>query len=112
MLRATRLPSSHLHVHCKKAAPIMLCTAPASPVRRARLVAKLNEGLAAGRRLTLVSAPAGFGKTTCISEWVSGLNAPVTWLSLEPSDDEPARHVLCHRNRGIHHELRDHREGR
>jgi hypothetical protein len=37
----------------------------------------LNEGLAFGRRLTLVSAPAGFGKTICISEWVNGLDCPV-----------------------------------
>jgi LuxR family maltose regulon positive regulatory protein len=51
----------------------------------------LNDGLAAGHAVTLVSAPAGFGKTTCIREWVRGLAAPAAWLSLEPADDEPAR---------------------
>jgi len=51
----------------------------------------LNEGLAAGRPLTLVSAPAGFGKTWCVSEWASALAVPVTWLSLEAEDDEAGR---------------------
>ena len=52
---------------------------------------QLNQGLAAGRQLTLVSAPAGFGKSTCISEWVNQLNLPVAWLSLDAADDDPAR---------------------
>jgi LuxR family maltose regulon positive regulatory protein len=51
----------------------------------------LNEGLEFGRQVTLVSAPAGFGKTTCISEWVNALDCPVTWLSLDPADDDPGR---------------------
>ena len=38
-------------------------------VLRPRLIERLNEGLQ--RKLTLISAPAGFGKTTLISEWVS-----------------------------------------
>jgi LuxR family maltose regulon positive regulatory protein len=41
--------------------------------------------------VTLVSAPAGFGKTTCISEWVGGLDVPAAWLSLDPVDDDPGR---------------------
>jgi LuxR family maltose regulon positive regulatory protein len=51
----------------------------------------LNEGLEFGRQVTLISAPAGFGKTTCISEWVHALDCPVTWLSLDPADDDPGR---------------------
>jgi LuxR family maltose regulon positive regulatory protein len=43
-----------------------------SVVLRPRLVERLNEGLAAGNKLTLVSAPAGFGKTTLVSEWAAG----------------------------------------
>src|SRR5215204_1976588 len=47
-----------------------------------------------GRRLTLVSAPAGFGKTTLLSEWLedhSGDGRSVVWLSLEEADNDPAR---------------------
>ena len=41
-------------------------------VPRPRLVERLNEGLAAGRKLALISASAGFGKTTLVSEWIAG----------------------------------------
>jgi LuxR family maltose regulon positive regulatory protein len=44
-------------------------------VLRPRLVERLEDGLAAGNRLTLVSAPAGFGKTTLVGEWVAGATA-------------------------------------
>src|ERR687897_1005294 len=47
-----------------------------------------------GRRLTLVSASAGFGKTTLLSEWLeerSGDGRPVAWLSLDEADNDPAR---------------------
>jgi LuxR family transcriptional regulator, maltose regulon positive regulatory protein len=66
---------------------------PLSPrrVHRPRLADKLNEGLRSGRLVTLVSAPAGFGKSTCVSEWVATLDIPVAWLSLDLSDDEPGR---------------------
>lgn len=56
-------------------------------VHRARLLARLNEG----SKLTLISAPAGFGKTTLISEWVAGCGRPVAWLSLDEGDNDPAR---------------------
>ena len=42
-------------------------------VPRPRLIERLNEGL--HRKLTLISAPAGFGKTTLVSEWVAGCDA-------------------------------------
>jgi LuxR family maltose regulon positive regulatory protein len=42
-------------------------------VPRPRLIERLNEGLHSGRKLALVSAPAGIGKTTLVSEWVSDL---------------------------------------
>ncbi|TAJ99556.1 MAG: LuxR family transcriptional regulator [Chloroflexota bacterium] len=60
-------------------------------VLRPRLVERLNEGLAAGHRLTLVSAPAGFGKTTLVGEWVAGCGRPVAWLSLDEGDSDPSR---------------------
>ena len=58
-------------------------------VSRPRLIERLNQGLQSGHNITLVSAPAGFGKTTCISEWVNVLDCPVSWLSLDPADDDP-----------------------
>ena len=60
-------------------------------VVRPRLVERLNEGLAAGHRLTLVSAPAGFGKTTLIGEWVVGCGRPAAWLSLDEGDSDLSR---------------------
>ena len=60
-------------------------------VVRSRLVERLNEGLAAGRKLALISAPAGFGKTTLVSEWAAGCGQPVAWLSLDEGENDPAR---------------------
>jgi hypothetical protein len=62
-----------------------------SLVRRPRLVERLNDGLAAGRRLTLLSAPAGFGKTTLLGEWTAVCGRPVAWLTLDEADGDPAR---------------------
>jgi LuxR family maltose regulon positive regulatory protein len=53
------------------------------------LIERLNEGLHC--KLTLISAPAGFGKTTLVSEWVAGCKQPVAWLSLDEGDNDPAR---------------------
>ncbi len=58
-------------------------------VIRTHLLERLNEGL--HRKLTLVSAPAGFGKTTLVSEWVAGDSKQTAWLSLDESDSDPAR---------------------
>ncbi|MBN2006074.1 MAG: hypothetical protein JXA21_22140 [Anaerolineae bacterium] len=60
-------------------------------VPRSHLIGRLDEGLRLGRRLTLVSAPAGFGKTTLLGEWVAGLERPVAWLSLDEGDSDPRR---------------------
>lgn len=64
-------------------------------VSRPHLVARLSEGLLQGqgfgRKLTLVSAAAGFGKTTLVSEWVMDCGRPVAWLSLDEGDSDPAR---------------------
>jgi LuxR family maltose regulon positive regulatory protein len=54
-------------------------------------VERLNEGQAAGRNLTLISAPAGFGKTTLVSEWIAGCKRPAAWLSLDEGDNDPTR---------------------
>ncbi len=63
-----------------------------SLVPRPRLVEKLNTGLLG--KLTLISAPAGFGKTTLVSEWVAGCEQPVAWLSLDEDDNDPARFLM------------------
>jgi LuxR family maltose regulon positive regulatory protein len=58
-------------------------------VPRPHLIERLNAGLY--RKLTLVSAPAGFGKTTLLSEWVAGCERPVAWISLDGDDNDPVR---------------------
>ena len=75
----------------------------------------MNEGLSSGRKLTLVSAPAGFGKTTLVSEWVSermkaeggGMKeedlhpsslllhpSKVAWLSMDEGDNDPTHFLI------------------
>lgn len=56
-------------------------------VSRPRLVRRLEEALRLGRKLTLVSAPAGYGKTTLVSSWAQQSHIPVAWLSLDLADD-------------------------
>ena len=51
----------------------------------------LQKGLGFARKLTLISAPAGFGKTTLLSEWAAGCDRPVAWVSLDKSDNDPTR---------------------
>jgi LuxR family maltose regulon positive regulatory protein len=54
-------------------------------VLRPHLIERLKEGLSSGRTpgVTLIPAPAGFGKTTLVSEWVASYQRPVAWLSLD-----------------------------
>jgi LuxR family maltose regulon positive regulatory protein len=58
-------------------------------VLRPRLIERLDDGL--HRNLTLVSAPAGFGKTTLLGGWVATLPRPAAWLSLDEGDNNPTR---------------------
>jgi LuxR family maltose regulon positive regulatory protein len=74
-----------------------------SLIERRQLIDKLSEGLFVegtqdtsrlfNRKLTLVSAPAGFGKTTLVSSWIQRLDAPAAWLSLDEGDNEPNRFI-------------------
>lgn len=59
----------------------------ASVVSRSRLIERLNEGLHG--KLTLISAPAGFGKTTLVSQWVASIERAVAWLSLDEGENDP-----------------------
>jgi LuxR family maltose regulon positive regulatory protein len=68
---------------------------PPKVVPRPRLIRRLNEGLSRAPGVTLISAPAGFGKTTLLSEWIApdGREPAVraAWLSLDEGDNDPAR---------------------
>jgi LuxR family maltose regulon positive regulatory protein len=66
-------------------------------VSRPRLIERLNAGRDC--KLTLISAPAGFGKTTLVAEWVRGLHEAeaadrITWLSLDEDDNDLARFLI------------------
>ncbi len=56
-------------------------------VLRPELYEKLNKGLS--RKLILVSAPAGFGKTTLVSDWIHQRQIPAAWFSLDKGDNDP-----------------------
>jgi LuxR family maltose regulon positive regulatory protein len=58
-------------------------------VERSHLVEWVNAGL--DRKLTLICAPAGFGKSTLLGEWAANYGRPVAWLSLEESDNDSTR---------------------
>ncbi len=58
-------------------------------VPRPRLVEALDEGLSRG--VALVCAPAGYGKTVLLADWVRRGQQPVAWLSLDAGDNDPAR---------------------
>jgi LuxR family transcriptional regulator, maltose regulon positive regulatory protein len=60
-------------------------------VQRTQLINRLNDGL--NHKLVLISAPAGFGKTTLLSEWISQSEIPVAWVSLDKSDSDPAHFI-------------------
>ncbi len=71
---------------------------PATPpdlVPRPRLINRLNDSLRGEhgfvRRLTLIAAPAGYGKTTLVAEWLAAADPSVSWLSLDADDNDPAR---------------------
>jgi LuxR family maltose regulon positive regulatory protein len=58
-------------------------------VPRPHLIEQLNSGLK--HKLILVSAPAGYGKSTLLSEWAHQVSMPAAWLSLESADNTPSR---------------------
>ncbi len=62
-------------------------------VLRPRLTKRLSESLY--RKITLISAPAGYGKTTLLCEWLADCGRPAAWLSLEEGDSELTRFLTC-----------------
>src|SRR6266480_4562014 len=82
--------------NCSMSTPLLatkLYIPPPRPnaVPRTRLIARLNEGL--HRKLTLIAAPAGFGKTTLVGAWVALCGRQVAWLSLDNADNDPTRYA-------------------
>ena len=76
------------------AAPLLATKLYAPPPRpelvpRPRLLKRLDEGLQPGMRLILVSAPAGYGKTTLVSNWLREGRVDAAWLSLDEGDNDP-----------------------
>ncbi len=77
--------------------PLVLVTKLARPphrpdvVARTRLTERISNALSG--KLTLISAPPGFGKTTLVTEWLAGYAQPerVGWVSLDPGDSDPGR---------------------
>ena len=61
-------------------------------VSRPRLIERLNAGL--DRKLTVISAPAGFGKTTLVTQWLNSTDCFSTWLSLDERDNDPTRFLV------------------
>lgn len=75
------------------ASKVRIPTLRPSLVPRPRLVRLLNDGLQPSRRLTLVSAPPGFGKTTLLVDWLHQIDTPAAWLSLGEDDNDLPRFI-------------------
>ena len=71
------------------ATKLYLPTLGGGVLSRPHLVERLNDGL--GRKLTLLSAPAGFGKTTLVTEWMTRCGRRAAWLTLDEADGELGR---------------------
>lgn len=66
-------------------------SAPSSIIHRHQLIDHLTAGFSAGKSLTLVSAPAGYGKSTLLADWITAYKDHVAWLSLDELDNNPVR---------------------
>ena len=77
--------SSHNLVSTKLSIPVL----PTTLLPRPQLMHKLNEALS--HKLTLLSAPAGSGKTILLCQWAAQIPLPITWLSLTKDDNDPMR---------------------
>src|SRR6266516_1584046 len=84
--------ATRTHDHMLLATKLFIPPPTSTLVSRPRLVALLNAGVR--RAATLISAPAGWGKTTLLSAWLadlSGSGYPFAWVSLDASDNDPMR---------------------
>src|SRR2546430_1471034 len=78
---APRLPLLATKYHIARTRP--------GTIYRPRLGQRLYEGLRA--KLTIVSAPAGFGKTTLLSGWIYQSRTTAAWVTLDEGDNSPSR---------------------
>ncbi|MBN2007259.1 MAG: hypothetical protein JXA21_28165 [Anaerolineae bacterium] len=85
------MPLLTIKFHTPVSYPNSSAALEANLVLRPRLIERLDEGVRLGRKLTLVSAPPGFGKTTLVSSWVAAFQNQAVWLSLDEADNDPAR---------------------
>jgi LuxR family maltose regulon positive regulatory protein len=67
-------------------------------ISRSRLVDRVEEGFS--RKLTLISAPAGFSKTTLLADWANNHDIPAAWFSVDKGDNDPL-HFLAHGTLGL-----------
>ena len=81
-------------------------------VHRSDLVEKLDNGLS--RKLMLVSAPAGYGKTTLVSDWISQNKIRAAWVSLDNGDNDPTifLNYVISGIQSIHHDFGESEIGR
>ncbi len=70
----------------------LIPSVPSQTILRQRLIEKINQGIK--RKVVLVSAPAGFGKTTLVSQWIAQADMPVAWITLDPDDNNLGRFYL------------------
>jgi len=82
--RAARLRHSYSLLRTKLTRPRL----PSDVIPRPRLLERISAGL--GDSLTLLCAPAGYGKTTLLAQWLATVSRPVAWLSLDAADNDLA----------------------
>jgi LuxR family maltose regulon positive regulatory protein len=63
-------------------------------VRRSRLTNALESGIPE-HKLILISAPAGYGKTTLLAQWAHSSHCPIAWVSISPEDNDIERFLRC-----------------
>ncbi len=68
---------------------LMLPHLHSKAIQREDLLARLDNNRA--KKLILVTAPTGFGKTTSVSTWIASRNIPSAWVTMDGNDNDPAR---------------------
>ncbi|MBI9050243.1 MAG: hypothetical protein JEZ00_12545 [Anaerolineaceae bacterium] len=76
------------------ATKLFIPTPRAETVSRPELIQRLNRGHTSDHKLTLISAPAGFGKSTLLSQWIMDCKQPTAWLALDEGDNDPTRFLI------------------